>query len=195
MRRTIIFWNLGRLFGSSGSPIQFALSENSSAATASPEQIEKKLDIIAATIDEIANTNSAPPVFIGLAEIENNELATRLAKKIKSVNIAAIDDLATDETGEFLDGLNVTLLVDTNIIQVKKLKSHIIDRTFDTRDILEVDTLVCNKPFSLFVNHWPSRLSSEGKGQRIGAAHYLSKLIERKVRFQLSELWDNNSKK
>ena len=195
MLRTIIFWNVGRLFGSSGSPIQFALSENSSAATATPDQIEKKLDIIAATIDEIANITSAPPLFIGLTEIETNELAKKLAKKIKSTNIATIDDLAIDEGGIVLDGLNITLLVDPNIIQAKKLRSHIVDRTFNTRDILEVDTLVGNKPLSLVLNHWPSRLSGESKGRRIAVAHYVSKLVANKVRFQLSELWDANSEK
>lgn len=193
MRHTIIFWNLGRLFGSSGSPIEYALTADSEASGASAAEVEKKLDVIAAVIDAIAAAHGGPPLFVGFTEIENADLAEEVAARVQAARLRSVDRLATDETAFALDGLNITALVNEQSATVIRLQSHVLDRTFDTRDILEIDLESRGKPWSAVVNHWPSRLSGEGRSLRISAAHYVSRLVHRKLRFTLLELWDSAS--
>jgi endonuclease/exonuclease/phosphatase family metal-dependent hydrolase len=193
MRHTIIFWNLGRLFGSAGSPIEYALKADSNATGATAEEVEKKLDVIAAVIDTIASTQGGPPLFVGFTEIENADLAEQVAKRVRTARLRSVDRLAADETAFALDGLNISALVNEQSATVVRMQSHVIDRTFDTRDILEIDLESRGKPWSALVNHWPSRLSGEGRSQRISAAHYVARLVQRKVRYPLLELWDRES--
>jgi len=191
-RRSVIFWNLARLFGSAGSPIQQALSLNDASALATAQEVAAKISVIAATIDAIAATDG-PPLLVGLAEIESTELAKRIAKSVTTVKLTAIDTTAKDETGLALDGLNISLLLDRRFFNGNiRLRSHVVDRTFDTRDILEADLgFTDGRPtVSVLVNHWPSRLSPEAEAQRIAAAHYVRRLFEDKVRFSLREMWN-----
>ena len=193
MQHSIIFWNVSRLFGSSGSPIQFALSADSEESHASTTDVDKKLDVIAAVVDAFAADNDAPPLFVGFTEIENGDLAEAIANRVQSAPLKVVDHLATDETGFALDGLNITALVNTDLVSVVRLRSHILDRTFDTRDILEIDCQTNHTNWCALVNHWPSRLVGEARSQRVAAAHYLKQLVHQRVRFPLSQMWDRNS--
>lgn len=149
-----------------------------------------KLDVIAASLDQVSEPQGGPPLVVGLGEIENNDLARRLASKVITASLKSVDDLVEDETGFALDGLNLAMLVDPSVAEVIRVRSHVIDRTFDTRDILEVDLVTAGQPWSVLVNHWPSRLSAEGEGRRIAAAHYASRLVHDKVRYSITEMWN-----
>lgn len=195
-KRSVICWNIDRLFGSKGSPIAYALSnEGNVNILADQEDIEQKILTISGVIDRIAEI-AGPPLLVGLVEIENTELSQGIAKNIRSASLATVDAKATDETGFALDGLNISLLFDVNYFDaVEKIHSHVITRTFNTRDILECDfSFNSGNKLSILVNHWPSRLVGEAAGQRITAAHYARSILASKVRFTLVEMWDKINK-
>ncbi len=195
MKRTIIFWNVQRLFGSSGSPIEYALSENEEAATKNHEAVQGKIDTIAATINLIAE-HAGPPLFVGFAEIESNDLCRAIATRVASNRLESIDHLGKDRTGVALDGLNIGALVDCDLVKsVPALTSHVIDRTFITRDVLECHLdLGRLGMLAVLVNHWPSRLSSEGASRRVSSAHYVNRLVSAQTRYGLQEMWDADRK-
>lgn len=191
-KRTVIFWNCARLFGSGGSPIEHALTLDDPDSRANATQVNRKIEIMGAFIDAIA-AESGAPVVIGLVEVESSELASQIARAVSSVRLNDIDSLADDETGLSLDGLNISLLVDTDYFPGPyRLRSHLIDRAFGTRDVLEADLSVSQRepPLSVFVHHWPSRLSSEGHALRQAAAQYGGRLVNERVRYTLREMWD-----
>jgi endonuclease/exonuclease/phosphatase family metal-dependent hydrolase len=190
-QRTVVFWNVQRLFGSSGSPIEYALSEDDAAAGASKEAIEAKLDVIAATLDLIAE-RAGPPLFVGLVEIENDALSRALAARVGSAELDSVDHLGEDRAGVALDGLNISALVDRTLVDdIGLLSSHVIDRTFNTRDVLECRMALKGLgPLTVLVNHWPSRLSAEGSSRRVAAAHYVNRLVAAQTRYSLQEMWD-----
>lgn len=195
-RRSIVFWNLQRLFGSSGSPIEHALNaddEEEGGVTAGT--VEEKTAIIAAVLERIGEV-AGPPLVVGFAEIETAELAREIGRRVRGASLVAVDDRAHDDTGFALDGLNISLLFDeTAFGGVARLRSHVIDRSFITRDILECDLLTASGArLSVLVNHWPSRLIGEAADLRISAAHYAASLLAEKTRFGLQEMWDAEAK-
>lgn len=191
-RRSVVFWNCSRLFGSGGSPIEHALTLDDPDARATGAEVARKIEVMAAVLDAIAEVHGRP-VLVGLVEIESSTLAAQIAAATTTAHLVDVDSLAQDDTGLALDGLNISLLVDTTVFSGPvRVRSHLIDRAFGTRDILEVDLTVAadRPPVSVFVNHWPSRLSSDGVARRQAAAHYAARLASEKVRFTLREMWD-----
>jgi hypothetical protein len=190
-QHSVIFWNIQRVFGSQGSPIEHALS----GGEAAPADTSKKITVIAAVIDQISR-QCGPPLLIGFAEIENVDLCQRIAENLSTADMQAVEFIREDDTGFALDGLDIGLLVNkTAIVGVSKLRSHVIDRKFITRDILECDLQLSNgKELSVLINHWPSRMVSEAADQRISAAIYTNNLIRAKARFTLQEMWDPETK-
>lgn len=189
--RSLVFYNVQRLFGSGGSPIQRALAGGAEDAATSSEEIAAKIATIAAVIDRIGALAGAPLV-VGLCEIETAELAQGIADAVTTADLRCVDVRGDDQTGFALDGLNISLLYAADAVaDISLLRSHVIDRTFITRDVLECDlTLAGGAPLSVLVNHWPSRLVGEAAGQRVSAAHYVRRLVAAKTRYELAEMWD-----
>ena len=190
MRYSVISWNVDRFFGSRGSPIAYALfnGEESSPAMEA-EQVARKALTVAAAIDQVAQ-DSGPPLLVGLQEIENVDLADQVAAAVTSAPLVSVEHLCEDETGFALEGLDITLLVNTRAVTaVSRLWSHVTDRSFLTRDILECDMVVGAQQVSVLVNHWPSRLVSEAASQRVAAAHYVRGLVADKTRYSLYQMW------
>ena len=135
---------------------------------------------------------AGPPLLVGFAEIENATLAQDIAKNVRSASLASVDVTGRDDTGFALEGLDISLLFDLTFFEgVERLRSHVINRTFITRDVLECDLGVkTGGTVSVLVNHWPSRMVGEASEQRITAAHYTRSLIASKTRFSLREMWD-----
>lgn len=186
----MVLWNIHRLFGSAGSPIEHAL-EGGSPEGRTASEVAAKLDVIAATIDHIARRDG-PPLIVGLVEIETADLAAAIGERVTAADLRCVDVIGDDATAFALDGLNITMLVDADVVaEVTALRSHVINRTFNTRDVLECDlTLTDGTPLTVLVNHWPSRLVGEAASQRVAAAHYVRRLFEAATRYQLSEMWD-----
>ena len=89
-KRSVICWNIDRLFGSKGSPIAYALSnEGSVNILADQEDIEQKILTISSVIDRIAEI-AGSPLLVGLVEIENTELSQGIAKNIRSPTLIAV---------------------------------------------------------------------------------------------------------
>lgn len=196
-QRSIVFWNVARLFGSGGSPIEHALTLDDDRAGATASQVDRKVEVIAATIDQIAR-QAGPPLLVGLVEIESSELAMAIARRITTAELVDVDSVADDQTALALDGLNISLLLDRAYFDGDVvLRSHLINRAFGTRDILEADLgrRDSDHAFAVLVNHWPSRMTWEGAALRTAAAHYLARLVEAKVRFTLREMWDPEHRK
>ena len=190
--RTIVFWNLARLFGSGGSPIEHALTMDDPDARSTAAHVQRKTRVIAAAIDQIAAAHGTP-LIVGLVEIESSELAGQIADAITCVDLVDIDSQSRDETGISLDGLNITLLYDPQVFDgAVRLRSHLVDQAFGTRDILEAELGFSDDhdPVTAYVHHWPSRLASDGAARRIAAAYYSAGLVTGKVRFSLGEMWD-----
>ncbi len=189
-RASVVFWNVQRLFEPDGGALHHALSGSDRRAPSSAA-VDDKISTIAAVLDQISERQGVP-LMVGLAEIESSRLARSIADRVRRAALIDVDGRARDQTGFSLDGLNLSLLINTDLVRrVVRLRSHIVDRTFDTRDILEVDLkLKHGGVVSTFVNHWPSRLSGGSQSRRIAASHYLRSLLREKVRFGISEMWD-----
>lgn len=194
-RRSIVFWNLQRLFAAEGSAIEATLRmrrrEPRPEEGSASHRLAEKIATIGAVLDRIA-VLAGPPLLVGLAEIETPALAQRVADAVHGAALTHVDALAPDRAGISLQGLNLSLLVDTDAVaEVEHLHSHVVDRTFDTRDILEVDLrLRSGQALSALVNHWPSRLASEAESRRLAAAHYVRNLVASKLRFSPAEMWN-----
>lgn len=113
---------------------------------------EEKLEVKLSQITDVVKAaNSNLPDFLGLVEVENREVVSRLAKKLGFENIEITE--SPDHRG-----IDVALLYKSSKA-IKKISrtEHIVPVEYPTRNILEVDFLINDKfPLTLFVNHWPS---------------------------------------
>jgi len=191
-QRSIVFWNLERLFEASGSPIQSVISGDQHSRI-TKEQINEKIATIGAVLERISE-QVGPPILVGFVEIQSSRLVKRIVRSARSLGLTHVDAEAEDPFGMALDAINVSLLYAKDVFSgVERIRSHIVDKTFETRDILEVELQRHNnEPVSVFVNHWPSRLSAEGASKRVTAAYYLRNLYSSVLRFSLAELWNVN---
>lgn len=182
--RSIVFWNVERLFAGRASVIQTELD----ATAPTRQQVTRKVENLRTVIRAIDRI--APIAMLGLCEVETTSLVRRLGQTLDRP-LTSVDDVATDSCGFALDGLNIGLLVDRDLFDGPILvQSHVLDRTFDTRDVLEC-TLSSSRldlPITVYVNHWASRLASEGEEKRVTAAHFLRSLIRDRVRFRTAEM-------
>jgi endonuclease/exonuclease/phosphatase family metal-dependent hydrolase len=112
------------------------------------EKLEVKLSQI---VDVVKVANPILPDFLGLVEVENKAVVSRLAKKL------GYEHFEITESPD-LRGINVALLYKTNnIIKNVSRNEHIVPVDYPTRNILEVEFLINHKfPLTIFVNHWPS---------------------------------------
>ena len=132
----IVFWNLERLFAA-GSHIEAALGDGSPPAT-TPDELSARLRVLGGVLDAIGDAHGLP-ALVGLAEIETAGLTTRLIRS-SGLALESVEGDTADEAGVPLEGLDVTLLYDPAVFKpAVRIRSHVLDRTFDTRDVLEVD--------------------------------------------------------
>lgn len=124
-------------------------------------------------------TENVPPLFIGLAEIENAGVSKDLASQpnLQQYDLAVIEHDSPDPRG-----IDVALLYNRKLFTVTDtqflfVKLPDIDR--GTRDILYVKGLVNGNPLHVFVNHWPSRREGRQLSQprRLAAAMVIKNKI------------------
>ena len=192
-KRSVVFWNVERLFETTSNPIRAALSDEESDQWTT-EDLSAKLTRICATLKRIADI-SGPLFLVGLCEVASTRLAATIASGL-SDGVASVDSEAEDASMFALDGINIALLYDKTMFDKAWLRSHILDKTFDSRDILEVRLRRSGRfsEISIFVNHWPSRLASEGAAKRVSAAYYLRNMVQDCVRFTLAEMMNSSGK-
>lgn len=129
---------------------------------------EAKVDVkISQIVDVITKERVGTPDFLGLVEVENKEVVTRLGKKLGYENVEIT------ESPDFR-GVDVALLYKTSPdIKMLSRAEHHVAVDYPTRNILEVEFLIDGKyPLTLFVNHWPSLANPDS--WRIKAAEVLA---------------------
>jgi Endonuclease/Exonuclease/phosphatase family len=185
----IAFWNVERLF-EADSHIAAALG----GADAQPPDAAVttlKLRVLGAVIADFAAAHGTP-ALLGIAEIESTTLVRRLLTA-SQLGLRSIEGAVPDEMGVVLEGLDITLYYDPAVFDPPtRIRSHVLDRTFDTRDVLEVELPLRSTGTTVLVlvNHWPSRLVSESADRRVNTAYYVRQLVSERVRFQPRELWN-----
>lgn len=191
--RSIVFWNVQRLFepGSRALDALIRMSGGDPHEPTAPEAVEAKVALIGAVLDRIS-ADVAPPLLVALAEIETSRLTGAVAAATGSVALRDADIAAVDDYGFALQGLNLAVLFDDGVFtDPTVLRTHVVDRTFDTRDVLELRLPLrgATEELSVLVNHWPSRLAAEGAEKRLAAAYYVQSLLRDVVRIPLSSMW------
>lgn len=112
------------------------------------EKVELRLSQIK---DVVTQNNTTLPDFVGLIEIENTEVAGKLAKTLGYDHFEMTT--SPDERG-----VDVVLMYKT-AKDIKKISraEHVVPVDYATRNILEVEFLIDDRfPLTIFVNHWPS---------------------------------------
>ncbi len=116
---------------------------------------------IAKTMAQIGTDDSdTPPVLVGIAEVENNDVIATLLKtgKLKSMNYDFVHFDSPDERG--IDTALIYHKDHFRVIEAQTIPLLITNenglRDF-TRDILYVQGQLHEEVVHVFVNHWPSR--------------------------------------
>lgn len=140
-----------------------------------PERLSKKLQHLA---EAVSMAGGEPPVFLGLAEVENRKVVERLASEtaLKAANYGVVHQDSPDERG-----IDVALLFDQDIFKLIRFEALNVPLPDDdrTRDILHGEFTTQGHTFHVFVNHWPSRREGQQKSEpkRMAAAHVLKEAL------------------
>jgi len=187
MAWSVVFWNVERMFRAAASPLRTELADGDPDAWGKAD-VNAKLENLRAVLAAVHA--EAPLAMVGVCEVETKGLVRRLGQGLPA-GLVSVDDVAVDSSGFALDGLNIGLLINRELFDgAVTVTSHVIDRTFDTRDILEctLESSQLDEPVTVYVNHWASRLATEGGEKRVAAAHYLRSLIRDRLRYRTSEM-------
>lgn len=147
------------------------------------QRYERKISKLGSVICKIGHdSNSKPPVLIGLAEVENAKVLQDLidSEDLKNHNYGFVHFDSLDERG-----IDVALLFNRDDFRVENSMAHPISfeeesgKTDFTRDILLVTGYLNEKKIHVLINHWPSR--NEGRDEtnykRVIAAAKLTEII------------------
>lgn len=151
---------------------------------------ETKVDLKLSQIQEVVTKERPLPDFLGLVEVENASVISRLAKKLGYENFEITE--SPDERG-----VDVALLY-KNANDIKKISrtEHVVPVDYATRNILEVEFLINDKyPLTIFVNHWPSLANPDS--WRVKAAEILSnrtkELLKKNPKMSVIAMGDFNT--
>lgn len=188
---TIGFYNLENLFDTKDDPNTLDDDFTPKGFKKwSMKRYKRKLYKLAKTISDVGHsTSKIPPVLMGVAEVENEEVVQDLinAEPLRDIDYGYVHYDSPDERG-----------IDTALIYHKEnfelLYSEPItlllyeeDGTRDTtRDILYVKGNLNQEEVHIFVNHWPSRRDGqdETSAKRIQAAETLKNYMA-KIEFEI----------
>ena len=98
----------------------------------------------------------APPVILGLCEVENASCLEDLVKdkSLESFNYGFVHFESPDPRG-----IDTALLYRKDAFKVLNAKAHRIElKTENTRDILSVEGELYGERLNVLVNHWPSKV-------------------------------------
>ncbi len=182
---TIGFYNLENLFDTENDPniLDDDFTENSERNW-NKDRYCKKIEQLGSVISNIGYKETLkPPVIIGVAEVENNEVLIDLvaSKQLKNKGYSFVHFDSPDERG-----IDTALLYRESYFTI--LSSEAIPLYINgkygnrdyTRDILYVKGKLENEMVHLLINHWPSRRSGvdDNSYKRIAAANKNNEIIE-----------------
>ncbi|MDO6818256.1 endonuclease/exonuclease/phosphatase family protein [Zobellia sp. 1_MG-2023] len=181
---TISFYNLENLFDTVDDPETLDDDFTPKGRKKwSLRRYKKKLYKLAKTISEIGNSETqSPPVLVGVAEVENQQVMEDLlaAEPLANIKYSYVHYDSPDERG-----IDCGLIYHKNHFEVlhsEPITLFIYEedgRRDTTRDILYVKGKLNNEVVHIFVNHWPSRRSGNSKTgyKRVIAAETIIKFM------------------
>lgn len=142
-----------------------------------PERLERKLENLARGVT--AMDGDRGPDVLGLCEVENRYVLEMLVSEHLPRGEYRI--VHTDSRDG--RGIDVALLYRASAVTFLSSSAHGVDlgeSERPTRDILEVRFLCNGRPFTVLVNHWPSRLGGEAQSawKRERAAARAARVID-----------------
>lgn len=181
----VAWWNLENLFDYENSPrrtskLKRALGRSIEGWT--PELRDRKIAQLASVIAQM--NNGAGPDLLGVCEVENDWVLTRLADAVSNLLPARQYDVVhADTTDE--RGIDVAFLHDPTLLTAPPDQrfQHVVMRRTATREIFQVNfTTNPGRTWAVFGNHWPSRSGGppvESAGYRAIAGETLAYFHER----------------
>jgi len=144
----------------------------------------RKINNLSRVISTIGTKyTSLPPIFIGVAEVENKTCLDDLiySDKLQSYNYDYVHYDSPDERG-----IDVAFLYQTKYFEVtysNVYPLYITDENNNrdyTRDILLISGKLFGEPVHIIVNHWPSRNNGtkNSNDKRIKAADLVHKIMD-----------------
>lgn len=173
---TVAFYNVENLFDAQDHPRTHDDDYTPTGRKAwQPQHVVAKIDQLAKVIAQIGQVHTQqPPLVLGLAEVENQDLLERL---IAHPLLAPYGYQMAHVDSPDYRGIDVGLLYRKNLFQWHHTKAHSValkdpktGRNRTTRDILLVVGYLGEQRVHLLVNHWPSRRG----GRQSSAAHRLA---------------------
>ena len=123
------------------------------------DKYEQKLDNLARVISQLAREICpAGPAIIGVSEVENRKVLDDLVQRpaIANMGLKVVHYDSPDRRG-----IDVALLYNPRLFKLDYSFPHPTlfpgRDYFKTRDVLEVSGKLAGEPFTVLVNHWPSR--------------------------------------
>ena len=182
---SIAFYNLENLFDSTHD--EYTLDKDFTPEGEfqwSQDRYNRKIKNLANVISKIGRKQSElPPVFLGVAEVENDTCIEDLINdaKLKPYPYDFVHYNSPDERG-----IDVAFLYQKEHFELLYSDNYplmLIDDTGDrdyTRDILLVHGKLFGKPVYVLLNHWPSRNNGAKSSsyKRVQAAKLVNEIIE-----------------
>jgi len=183
--RTIAFYNQENLFDTIDDPDtrdEDFTPEGRNAWTS--ERYQKKIHNLAYVISRIGRKETqAPPVIVGLAEVENRQVVEDLVSdpELSKYHYGIVHYDSPDRRG-----IDVALIYIPSIfhpVETKKYPLKIYDedgQRIYTRDVLLVTGMMDGERIHIIVNHWPSRRGGEARSRplRMAAARLDMQIID-----------------
>ena len=152
----IAWWNLENLFDEENAsrPSQLAQRLERELEGWTIELRDRKLDQLALIIKQMFDGEG--PDLLGVCEVENETVLQLLVERI---TIPGRDYRVIAHESPDARGIDVSFIVDVNILSVNNTEHQVIVRRNATRDLFWVELAVreTGAVFIAMANHWPSR--------------------------------------
>jgi endonuclease/exonuclease/phosphatase family metal-dependent hydrolase len=181
---SIAFYNLENLFDTECN--EFTLDKDYTPKGSlewTNDRYERKIKNLSNAISKIGIKNSQlPPVFLGIAEVENKTCLEDLikAEKLYPFNYDYVHHDSPDERG-----LDVAFLYQKKLFELTYSTTYTLYLTDNqenrdyTRDILLISGKLFGEQIYIIVNHWPSRNNGtrNSDNKRLKAAKLVRKIL------------------
>ena len=185
MVRTIAFYNQENLFDTIDDPnIRDDDFTPNGRDAWTPERYHRKINHMAHVIAGIGQKETqAPPVVVGLAEVENRQVIEDLIHdpQLEKYHYGIVHYDSPDRRG-----IDVALIYVKSIFHPVQTRSYPLKIYDDqgqriyTRDVLLVTGMMDGERIHIIVNHWPSRRGGEARSRplRMAAARLDMQIID-----------------
>lgn len=180
--RRVVLWNVQRLFHPKGSPLARALDATEAQGWTQAAYAEK-IARVAAMLHDACGGEA--PALLALVEVEDAGVVRDILSATGWKNLADVT-----VPNEDFAGYDIALAYDRKLLSpAGPARSYNVNNRYSTRDVLEVPLVTPGGAgLTVIHNHWPSRMLSEAEALRIGAADYVARLVERRLKLPKADL-------